>query len=67
MEIWRDIRGYEGLYQVNQWGDIYSLYTVGRRKPPTKMCVAKSCRCKMHGTFGRSNRRFLWKNKPKGL
>lgn len=26
-EIWKDIHGYEGLYQVNQWGDIYSLYT----------------------------------------
>ena len=26
-EIWKDIPGYEGLYQVNQWGDIYSLYT----------------------------------------
>ena len=21
--IWKDIPGYEGLYQVNQWGDIY--------------------------------------------
>ena len=26
-EIWKDIPGYEGLYQVNQWGDIYSLIT----------------------------------------
>lgn len=26
-ETWKDIPGYEGLYQVNQWGDIYSLYT----------------------------------------
>lgn len=26
-EIWKDIPEYEGLYQVNQWGDIYSLYT----------------------------------------
>lgn len=26
-EIWKDIPGYEGLYQVNQWGDIFSLYT----------------------------------------
>lgn len=26
-EIWKDIPGYEGLYQVNQWGDIYSLYS----------------------------------------
>lgn len=26
-EVWKDIPGYEGLYQVNQWGDIYSLYT----------------------------------------
>lgn len=26
-EIWKDIPGYEGLYQVNQWGEIYSLYT----------------------------------------
>lgn len=26
-EIWKDIPGYEGLYRVNQWGDIYSLYT----------------------------------------
>lgn len=25
--IWKDIPGYEGLYKVNQWGDIYSLYT----------------------------------------
>jgi len=40
---------------------------VGRRKPPTKMCGAKSYRYKMHGTFGRSNRRFRWKNKPMGL
>lgn len=21
-EIWKDIPGYEGLYQVNQWGDM---------------------------------------------
>lgn len=26
-EIWKDIPGYEGLYQVNQWGDIFSFYT----------------------------------------
>lgn len=26
-EIWKDIPGFEELYQVNQWGDIYSLYT----------------------------------------
>lgn len=26
-EIWKDIPGFENLYQVNQWGDIYSLYT----------------------------------------
>lgn len=26
-EIWKDIPGYEGLYRVNQWGDIFSLYT----------------------------------------
>ena len=25
--IWKDIPGYEGLYRVNQYGDIYSLYT----------------------------------------
>ena len=25
--IWKDIPGYEGLYQVNQWGEVYSLYT----------------------------------------
>ena len=25
--IWKDIPGYEGLYLVNQWGEIYSLYT----------------------------------------
>lgn len=25
--IWKDIPGYEGLYRVNQWGEIYSLYT----------------------------------------
>lgn len=26
-EIWKNIPGFEELYQVNQWGDIYSLYT----------------------------------------
>lgn len=26
-EIWKDIPGFEGLYQVNQWGDIFSLYS----------------------------------------
>lgn len=26
-EVWKDIPGYEDLYKVNQWGDIYSLYT----------------------------------------
>lgn len=31
------------------------------------MCDAKSYRYKMHGTFGRSNRRSPWENKPKGL
>lgn len=31
-EIWRDIPGYEGLYQVNQWGDIFSLYTSKKLK-----------------------------------
>lgn len=25
--VWKDIPGYEGLYQVNQWGEVYSLYT----------------------------------------
>lgn len=31
-EIWKDIPGYEGLYQVNQWGEIYSLYTYKKLK-----------------------------------
>lgn len=26
-EIWKDIPGFEGLYQVNQWGDIFSFYS----------------------------------------
>ena len=26
-EIWKDVVGYEGLYKVNQWGDIWSEYT----------------------------------------
>lgn len=25
--IWKDIPGYEGLYRVNQFGEIYSLIT----------------------------------------
>lgn len=31
-EIWKDIPEYEGLYQVNQWGDIYSLISNKRLK-----------------------------------
>lgn len=26
MEIWKDIEGYEGLYQVSNYGDVLSLY-----------------------------------------
>lgn len=26
-EIWKDVIGYEGLYKVNQWGEIWSEYT----------------------------------------
>ena len=26
-EIWKDVVGFEGLYKVNQWGDIWSEYT----------------------------------------
>lgn len=25
-EIWKDVVGFEGLYKVNQWGDIWSEY-----------------------------------------
>ena len=33
--IWKDIPGYEGLYQVNQWGDIYPhpVKALGYQKP----------------------------------
>ena len=26
-EIWKDVQGYEGLYQVNQFGDVFSFHT----------------------------------------
>lgn len=26
-EVWRDIPGYEGIYLVNQYGDVFSLYS----------------------------------------
>ena len=30
MEIWKDIEGYEGLYQVSSWGRVKSTYRGGR-------------------------------------
>jgi hypothetical protein len=27
MEIWKDIIGYEGYYKINQYGDVYSIYS----------------------------------------
>ncbi len=29
-EVWRDISGYEGLYQVSSWGNVRSFYGQGR-------------------------------------
>ena len=31
-EIWKDIPGYEGLYQVNQWGGHSNRLTVTKAK-----------------------------------
>ena len=28
MEIWRDIQGYEGLYQVSSWGHVRRLHEI---------------------------------------
>lgn len=31
MEIWRDIQGYEGLYQISNYGKVKSLYRIVKR------------------------------------
>lgn len=40
MEIWKDIQGYEGLYQVSNYGNVKSIRTkdsLGRSKTPMAM------------------------------
>lgn len=39
MEVWKDIEGYEGLYQVNQFGEIKSL--CGKKERMLKSCKNK--------------------------
>jgi hypothetical protein len=36
-EVWKDIPGYEGLYQVSQRGNLRSLYPVKKGQPPLVM------------------------------
>lgn len=33
MQKWKDIKGFEGLYKINEYGDIYSNYINGIMKP----------------------------------
>lgn len=33
MSIWKDIPGFDGLYKVNEDGDVYSMYTMKQLRP----------------------------------
>lgn len=43
MEQWKDIKGYEGLYKINQNGDIYSFYKKRLMKPSPNAGYLKTC------------------------
>lgn len=41
MEIWKDIEGYEGLYQISNWGRVRSLkYKGGSKERILKPCIS---------------------------
>ena len=41
-EIWKDIEGYEGLYQVSNYGNIKSLSRVVKNAYGIHYCTAKT-------------------------
>lgn len=44
-EVWKDILGYEGLYQVSNLGDVKSLPKhCGNRPTQEKLCSQNWCR-----------------------
>ena len=40
-EIWKDIEGYEGLYQVSNWGRVKSLARIDENNHPVKERIMK--------------------------
>ena len=46
MEIWKDIKGYEGLYEVSNQGNIRSLKTGKLRKPTNNFGYLRINLCK---------------------
>ena len=49
-EIWKDIIGYEGLYQVSNFGEVRRLHSGRRKLPPTKLKPRR-----INGQHGKTN------------
>ena len=57
MEIWKDVKGYEGLYQVSSWGNVKSLERIDNNNHPIKEKIIK-----FYKTIGGYIQVCLWKN-----
>lgn len=57
MEIWKDISGYEGLYQVSNLGRVKSLERIDNNNHPVKEKIIKP-----YKTIGGYMQVCLWKN-----
>lgn len=54
MEIWKDIKGYEGLYQVSNKGNIFSYKTRSNMKiklHTSGYCTINLCKCGLRKTY----------------
>lgn len=62
-EIWKNIEGYEGRYQISNWGRIKSLKRKGCRKDRIlKNCKSGPKRCMYHGVLlYENNKRVAFK------
>ena len=63
-EVWKDIKGYEGLYQVSNLGKIKSLYGYNGHKYIKRVRILKLSICRTNKNYKRY-KITLVKNKKK--
>ena len=59
MEIWKDINGYEEIYQVSNYGNVRSKTHVrvnGKNKNHICVSIGKCCKYKVKSAYG-----YIWR------